>query len=150
MPAPHISTAQSTEHARRRRQATACTTCRNRRVRQVLHFIYPRLTVLQVKCDRARPACLRCTTGGRSCEYITAPTATIEFLEPLVQGPSTPPVTSSETWKSVIEQQVALVDQSKLGRGLAKDIPFWALAESGEGPVSVESRGALVCRKNPL
>ncbi|RFU29504.1 hypothetical protein B7463_g6843, partial [Scytalidium lignicola] len=103
--------------ARRRRQATACTTCRDRRV----------------KCDRVRPLCLRCERGGRRCEYISTPVPTIKFVQPLgleELGPNTQPTTSSKTWKSVIEQQGALIDQPQLGEGTSQEIPFWILAGS--------------------
>jgi hypothetical protein len=78
--------------------------------------------------------CSRCIKGAHTCEYIKSPPPTIEFVEPsgLKSRANAQLATSSETWKSVIESQVALVNQAKLEDGLIQKTPFWALTEKGE------------------
>lgn len=56
---------------------------------------------------------MRCLRGGRSCEYTNTAASTIEFVQYSGLENSIPSNSSSETWKSVIEQQ--LTDQSPQG-----------------------------------
>lgn len=53
---------------------------------------------------------MRCLRGGRSCEYTNSAASTIEFVQYSNLENSIPSNSSSETWTSVIEQQ--LTDQS--------------------------------------
>ncbi|TGO86489.1 hypothetical protein BPOR_0299g00050 [Botrytis porri] len=50
---------------RRYRRTTACTTCRDRRV----------------KCSRDRPSCTQCKKGGRLCKYLNSEIPEFEFIE---------------------------------------------------------------------
>lgn len=51
----------------------------------------------------------------------------------LATGLSTSPSPSSQTWKSVVEQQVDLVKKSNLkANSLGTGVPFWVLAEVAE------------------
>ncbi|KAF7945095.1 hypothetical protein EAE96_009875 [Botrytis aclada] len=50
---------------RRYRRTTACTTCRDRRV----------------KCSRDRPSCAQCKKGGRLCKYLNSEIPEFEFIE---------------------------------------------------------------------
>lgn len=60
---------------------------------------------------------MRCLKGGRSCEYTNAAASTIEFVQYRGLEDSAPPTPSSETWRSVIEQQ--LIDQ---GAGESREV----------------------------
>ncbi|KAK0104857.1 hypothetical protein ONS95_005123 [Cadophora gregata] len=73
-----------------RRQATACTSCRHRRV----------------KCSRHHPSCLQCSKRKKLCEYIDLPSTQIQFITENI-GPDDSSVPSAsgppETWKSLFE-----------------------------------------------
>ncbi|OKL59148.1 hypothetical protein UA08_05720 [Talaromyces atroroseus] len=81
----------------------------------------------QVRCDWSRLVCMRCLRGGRSCEYTNVVVPTIEFIPYRGQQDIICLTSSSETWKSVIEQQATSETQQR-----AQDIPFRTLSE-GEG-----------------
>ncbi|KAF7890222.1 hypothetical protein EAF00_008537 [Botryotinia globosa] len=55
------------------RRTTACTTCRDRRV----------------KCSRDRPSCAQCKKGGRLCKYLNSEIPQFEFIEVNVSRSST-------------------------------------------------------------
>lgn len=137
MSAPSPAPSTSSASVRRRRPATACTSCRDRRVSYMLqHCPYRSDNQWQIKCDHAHPACFQCTKRGRDCQYPGPTPTTVEFVtEPLslATGLGTNNSASSQTWRSVIEQQVDLVKRSNIkANSQGSGVPFWTLAEVEE------------------
>ncbi|KAE9363893.1 hypothetical protein N431DRAFT_550590 [Stipitochalara longipes BDJ] len=122
MPASSPSTAASTDRIKRRRVTTACTICRDRRI----------------KCDRTRPSCSQCKKGGKNCMYFDDEAGKVEFVDEtpalaLRPGMITPPL--PDTWGSVIEHQVEIVKKANNGNN---EVPVWAVAEAEE-PTRVQA-----------
>jgi hypothetical protein len=86
-----------------------------------------------VKCNRARPKCGQCIKGHRTCEYKDGDAPKITFINEhrnLTGGRvrSSPPP-SSDTWGSVVENQVNLLKKSDIRKD---GVPMWAVAEEKE------------------
>jgi hypothetical protein len=65
--------------------------------------------------------------------YVSTPASAIEFVQPRgleEYGASTQPSASSETWKSVIEQEGACVDQPRLAKITSQQMPCWTLTDA--------------------
>lgn len=136
---PHSSTAStSSEGVRRRRPATACISCRDRRVGYHLQTCVYLVVDLrwQVKCDHARPACFQCKKRGRDCRYPDPMPKSVEFVSEPLSSTSVlhrNDLSSSQTWSSVIEQQVDLVKKANIkAKSPGITVPFWTLAEAEE------------------
>jgi hypothetical protein len=135
MPASSIS-GLSSDRLRRPRITTACITCRARRVpitKKLMSSITYADVPFQVKCNRARPKCAQCIKGHRTCEYTDDDAPKITFINEhrnLTGGRvrSSPPP-SSDTWGSVVENQVNLLKKSDIRKD---GVPMWAVAEEKE------------------
>ena len=140
----------SSKSVRRRRPVTAYINCRDRRVGDVLQSsAHCAKNRRQVKCDHARPACFQCTKRWRDCQYPDPIPKTVEFvIEPLTQASGLPSNNhfSSQTWSSVIEQQMNLVKKANIKAKIpGTGVPFWALAEAeGVHKVRLGLAGSLV------
>lgn len=64
---------------------------------------------------------------------MTAPASAIEFVQPRgleEYGASAQPSARSETWKSLMEQQGALINQPQRGKGISQEISHWPLTDA--------------------
>ena len=85
----------------------------------------------------------------RDCQYPDPTPTTVEFVtEPLTQASElrSNHHSSSQTWRSVIEQQVDLVKKANIkAKSPGTGVPFWTLAEAEEvGTLPLELAGGLV------
>ena len=103
----------------------------------------------QIKCDHAQPACFQCTKRARDCQYPDSTPTTVGFVaEHFTQasGLRSNHHSSSQTWSSVIEQQIDLVKTANVKAKVpGTGMPFWTIAEAEEvRTLRLELAGSLV------
>jgi hypothetical protein len=78
---------------------------------------------------------------------MSSPARDIEFVtesQSFGANTNTQPTHSSETWKSVIGQQINLINTKKLETPVPGALPFWKIAEDSDPGVPTDSPLRLV------